>query len=67
MIWNVRLDENKNAIMLATNTIHTYDEILYFNPTMIEQMIEMEEEDKRIQRLEDEWNQSDDSSDEYSD
>lgn len=67
MIWNVRLDENKNAIMLPTNTIHTYDEILYFDPTVIERMIEMEEEDKRIQRLEDEWNQSDESSDEYSD
>tara|TARA_B100000768_G_C11088169_1_gene293763 strand:- start:302 stop:505 length:204 start_codon:yes stop_codon:yes gene_type:complete len=67
MIWNVRLDENKNAIMLPTNTFHPNDEILYFDPTVIERMIEMEEEDKRIKRLEDEWNQSDDSSDEYSD
>ena len=56
IIWNVTLDENDNAIMTpAPIPMHYEEEPLYLDSWMMDLRRDIEEEDERIQKLEEEW------------
>ena len=56
IIWNVTLDENDNAIMTpAPIQMHYEEEPLYLDSWIMDLRRDIEEEDERIQKLEEEW------------
>ena len=56
IIWNVTLDENDNAIMTpAPISMHYEEEPLYLDSWIMDLRRDIEEEDERIQKLEEEW------------
>ena len=60
IIWNVTLDENDNAIMTpALISMHYEEEPLYLDSWIMDLRRDIEEEDERIQKLEEELFQDD--------